>query len=102
MKVIFLLPLANNHGEPFADELIDSVLSSLTRQFSGCSTDGKVDGRSIDMVCPHLGCIVHWNNLEKVWDCPCHGSRFDAYGRVISGTAVADLSTTSGQEFKGG
>jgi len=42
-------------------------------------------------VCPHLGCIVSWNRLEKTWDCPCHGSSYDRYGRVISGPANSDL-----------
>ncbi|MFL6529220.1 MAG: FAD-dependent oxidoreductase [Chthoniobacterales bacterium] len=43
-------------------------------------------------VCPHMKCIVHWNRNEKTWDCPCHGSRFDAMGHVINGPSIADLA----------
>ncbi len=42
-------------------------------------------------VCPHLKAIVRWNNAEKTWDCPAHGSRFRPSGRVINGPANQDL-----------
>ena len=46
----------------------------------------------LSAVCPHLGCIVAWNSTEKTWDCPCHGSKYDAEGRVYQGPANSDLS----------
>ena len=43
--------------------------------------------------CPHLGCALRWNSLEHSWDCPCHGSRFDANGRKLNNPATDDLKT---------
>ncbi|MBK7402328.1 MAG: FAD-dependent oxidoreductase [Myxococcales bacterium] len=50
---------------------------------------GQVTTRSA--TCPHLAAVVVWNDGEKTWDCPAHGSRFDCKGKVIQGPANTDL-----------
>ena len=54
--------------------------------------DGTV--HSCSGVCPHLGGVLQWNDDEKSFDCPLHGSRFTAYGTVINGPAITDLKKT--------
>lgn len=52
--------------------------------------DGTLTERSA--VCPHLGALIRWNPVEKTWDCPAHGSRFDPHGRVLNGPSAGDLA----------
>ena len=53
--------------------------------------DDDGDRRAVDARCSHLGCLVQWNGAERSWDCPCHGSRFEVDGAVITGPAVRPL-----------
>jgi glycine/D-amino acid oxidase-like deaminating enzyme/nitrite reductase/ring-hydroxylating ferredoxin subunit len=46
----------------------------------------------VDTTCSHMGCEVNWNEAERTWDCPCHGSRFSYKGTVIEGPATEDLT----------
>ena len=54
--------------------------------------DEKGTTHECSAICPHLGCVVHWNTLEKSWDCPCHGSRFTALGELLTGPANTGLA----------
>ncbi len=51
--------------------------------------DGEIF--AVKPFCGHLGCLVSWNNLEKTWDCPCHGSRYDYMGNIITEPTVNEL-----------
>ncbi len=52
-------------------------------------TEGVI--HAVNPVCTHMKCEIKWNDAEKSWDCPCHGSRYNYDGRVVTGPAAADL-----------
>lgn len=48
---------------------------------------------AVNAACTHIKCDVAWNNTEKTWDCPCHGSRFSYTGEMLTAPARKDLSS---------
>ena len=46
---------------------------------------------SIKAKCSHMGCGLKWNDAEKTWDCPCHGSRYDIHGNVLEAPAIRGI-----------
>jgi glycine/D-amino acid oxidase-like deaminating enzyme/nitrite reductase/ring-hydroxylating ferredoxin subunit len=76
-------------GSTIAPGTGEIVRSGMRRLAMYVAEDGS--RHACSAVCPHLGCLVQWNSAEKSWDCPCHGSRFDPYGHVLTGPAKRDL-----------
>ena len=58
----------------------------------GVYTDDEGEEHKVFIKCPHLGCNLFFNEKEKTWDCPCHGSRFSVDGKVIDGPSNYDIS----------
>jgi glycine/D-amino acid oxidase-like deaminating enzyme/nitrite reductase/ring-hydroxylating ferredoxin subunit len=89
----------------FAEYVAPGELDSIDELKPGCGAiirdgttkiaafrakDGTLMVRSA--VCTHLACHVHWNSLERCWDCPCHGSHFAVDGTCLNGPAIAPLA----------
>jgi Rieske Fe-S protein len=69
---------------------------------------GKIDGQHVAFcrdregcehrlspVCPHMGGVLHWNEVDQTWDCPVHGGRFSAAGERIYGPPETDMQSLS-------
>ena len=69
----------------------EGTVANLGGDRVAVSRDAQGALHAVSAVCVHMGCIVAWNGAEQSWDCPCHGSRYDARGRVIHGPANEDL-----------
>jgi glycine/D-amino acid oxidase-like deaminating enzyme/nitrite reductase/ring-hydroxylating ferredoxin subunit len=85
--------LAKVEGESVHEVKNDEgKILKLDGQRVAASRDEKGRLSLCSAVCTHMACIVEWNNAEKTWDCPCHGSRFSPKGEVISGPAEEPLA----------
>jgi Rieske Fe-S protein len=89
----------------FAEYVAPGELKSLDELKPGCGAivrDGltkiaayRDDSCKLHLksaACTHLGCHVHWNSLERCWDCPCHGSHFAVDGTALNGPAISALA----------
>lgn len=90
-----------------AESLLEGKVSSLPDEIDVKPNEAKVvkikgerigiykdqEGKLnlVNTTCPHMGCELNWNQAEKSWDCPCHGSRFTYKGEIIEGPAVKPL-----------
>lgn len=59
---------------------------------AGAYRDREGQLHIVDSTCTHMGCEVEWNDAERSWDCPCHGSRFHYDGQVLEGPAEEPLA----------
>jgi Rieske Fe-S protein len=70
-------------GTPLPVSLPDGGPAFLTR-----TADGFV---LLDGTCTHAACAVTWQAAGRVFLCPCHLSRFDPAGRVLTPPATQAL-----------
>ncbi|MBQ3083920.1 MAG: FAD-dependent oxidoreductase [Clostridia bacterium] len=80
-RALFAPPRGILHGQ-LAVNLFESTVNLLRLKKPRCS---------------HMGCALQWNPHEQSWDCPCHGSRFDAQGELLENPAMGDLKKRSTQ-----
>ena len=71
----------------------EGAVVNIKGERKGAYRDKEGKLHIVDTTCTHIGCEVGWNNAERSWDCPCHGSRFTYTGEVIEGPAEKPLQT---------
>ncbi|MFF9909240.1 FAD-dependent oxidoreductase [Streptomyces sp. NPDC013457] len=61
--------------------------------------DDRGELHAVSAVCTHMRCLVAFNNAERTWECPCHGSRFGIDGEILQGPALKPLERRDPDEL---
>jgi len=69
----------------------DGWLTARTRSLAYVKQVKEDEVIAISASCSHLGCIVTWDDEQKIFKCPCHDGRYDGEGRVVSGPPPGPL-----------
>ena len=83
------LKAANMNFEEIANN--SGSIIEVNGQKVGIYKDSNGKIYAVKPICTHLGCLLSWNDVDKTWDCPCHGSRFDFQGKNLYDPAFQDL-----------
>ena len=63
----------------------------MNGKYYGLYIDSDGKKHFVHHKCPHMKCNLVFNQEEKTWDCPCHGSRFSIDGDVIEGPSTYSI-----------
>ena len=66
-------------------------ITSINNKRVGIYCDENGVKHLVSNVCPHLKCFLTFNEVDKTWDCPCHGSRFDINGNAVKGPSKYNI-----------
>ncbi|MDF1499674.1 MAG: Rieske 2Fe-2S domain-containing protein [Anaerolineales bacterium] len=93
LKFINPVPTGGFGGFIYAGKIEDFAINSINRILAGRFYISRTDQGVIALwqKCTHLGCAVPWDESEKIFHCPCHGSTFNEVGEVLGGPAPRPL-----------